>query len=276
MGSEGAGTRCVSRALKRRGTPTVRRVCGGLLSGTPMRLSSLAMCAGALAALAACNASPSTTPHTPPAEAPAAASKPAPPWRAALSEASATYLDRFTRIGPAPRWAHLDCDEPPPKPALPGPEASGLAVGPRRPKTPPEHARKVYWLYTSFPAYYDNRKIPIVSMSMPVEVQSIPAGFTVVKEAWRPERLDPKTPPHPESKTRPHSWEPWAETVWVGTERIGLFLMHYTGDANAPGTDAGWVYGVASPDGTKLLESGKLDACINCHKSAGAQRLYTH
>lgn len=76
---------------------------------------------------------------------------------------------------------------------------------------------------------------------------------------------------------------PWAPPIrtlltkegWVRTgERKDLFVMKKVGDPKTAGTDHGWVYGVVSPEGDSVRQSGKLEHCTGCHEKAPHDRMF--
>lgn len=52
-----------------------------------------------------------------------------------------------------------------------------------------------------------------------------------------------------------------------------LYVMLKVND-RAPDSDNGWVYGVLSKDGKRVLAAGKLEVCVTCHVKAGQGRLF--
>jgi hypothetical protein len=45
-------------------------------------------------------------------------------------------------------------------------------------------------------------------------------------------------------------------------------------DAATAGTDEGWVYGVLSGDGARVVAAGRVEGCMKCHVQAPYDRLY--
>lgn len=51
-------------------------------------------------------------------------------------------------------------------------------------------------------------------------------------------------------------------------------MMTKLSDAPAETTDNGWVYGIVEHDGSAVIESGRIESCMNCHKGAATDRLF--
>ncbi len=93
---------------------------------------------------------------------------------------------------------------------------------------------------------------------------TIPEGFAVIKETWRPEGSE--------------------ETLGLAErgEHAGLFVMSYHG-LDEPDTDHGWVYSTFTPgslgmDGQQTLWTrtaiGRIESCLGCHEDAPHGRLF--
>ena len=70
------------------------------------------------------------------------------------------------------------------------------------------------------------------------------------------------------------SWAPASTSTAhrpVAAEKGPLFLMIKTGE---PDSDAGWIYGTATPDGSTITAWGKLASCMECHQDAKHDRLF--
>ena len=52
----------------------------------------------------------------------------------------------------------------------------------------------------------------------------------------------------------------------------GLYIMMKL-PPGTPGTDAGWVYGVATSDGRHITSAGALRSCMSCHSRAPRDRM---
>jgi hypothetical protein len=53
----------------------------------------------------------------------------------------------------------------------------------------------------------------------------------------------------------------------------GLFIMLKL-DPATPNTDEGWVYAVTTPDNASVIRAGRIESCIDCHKTTTKDRLY--
>jgi len=65
-------------------------------------------------------------------------------------------------------------------------------------------------------------------------------------------------------------------TRYVAGEALGRYVMIKYADvagAARPGTDAGWVYATVGTDG-RIVQAGKIESCIACHRSAPHGRLF--
>jgi hypothetical protein len=56
-------------------------------------------------------------------------------------------------------------------------------------------------------------------------------------------------------------------------EAMELFVMLRL-SPDTPGTDDGWVYGVLSADGRRVIQEGRIDSCLRCHAGAPHGRLF--
>jgi hypothetical protein len=120
------------------------------------------------------------------------------------------------------------------------------------------HGRKLYILYTNDA----NAHARVLAQS--------PMGHVVVKEAHHPRRLSPG-----ETAMGPNvAHDAFGKAFSLG-DQAGLFVMmkYHPGTL---GTDAGWVYGVTSPDHSTVLDVGMLTSCIECHQQVAGDRLFGH
>jgi hypothetical protein len=113
-----------------------------------------------------------------------------------------------------------------------------------------------------------------------------PVGQVVVKESWKPERVDPGT-----AIPSPYLWRGTADfamggtedhfypylarggEIWKATEPAGLYIMIKIGEAATPGTDQGWIYGTVDAAG-ELTGAGAIETCKGCHADAPRDRLF--
>jgi hypothetical protein len=116
--------------------------------------------------------------------------------------------------------------------------------------------------------------------SVPVEDGAALAAFThsnvvqvLVKESFRPEErtyVPGEVYPGGSRRLSPASRD--GRTYFAG-EPLGLYVMMRMRDADTPGTDAGWVYGTITPDGT-ITASGRVRSCMSCHIDAPHDRWF--
>lgn len=148
------------------------------------------------------------------------------------------------------------------------------------------HGRKLYFLFASNRDAYSK-----------LEKESQPVGQVLVKESWRPVKVDSKRPRGKEStplteqvypfpsvgidviygRTKDTWWPsfPYAtiDGVWYcAQEKSGLFIMTKL-DPRTPDTDDGWVYGTVSPDGKRVTTSGRVTSCMECHRESSHDRM---
>jgi hypothetical protein len=120
-----------------------------------------------------------------------------------------------------------------------------------------------------------------------------PVGQVIVKETWLPEPItDVKVTVTPGSKTSTltakradgsalneeikDNFLPYAQkgdTMYYAAKKGPLFVMMKL-DPKTPDTDNGWIYGAMSSDGQEILEVGRIESCMKCHKDAPHDRLF--
>jgi Cytochrome P460 len=171
------------------------------------------------------------------------------PFDARLLDEARAYAG-WTKVTSMFGWASTDCAAPGPQPTL----HAGTS------KDDATHGQKLFHLFAkNNSAYVSDYKKPA------------PIGQVIVKESWHPVLV----PPEPEEKPK----RPGPDTVlregklYRKGERMGLFVMLKVGGKVA-GTDQGWVYGVVSGDGTRVLASGRIASCMGCHDNAPGDRLF--
>jgi hypothetical protein len=52
------------------------------------------------------------------------------------------------------------------------------------------------------------------------------------------------------------------------------FYIMYKSNADEYATDSGWVYGVVSADGKRVLQKGVVSTCVNCHRLSKTDRIF--
>jgi len=152
------------------------------------------------------------------------------PWDVVLEESITGYQDEMECVTPVYLVSPIQCMPPSPS----GPRMSKAQGG--------DHARKLYHLFVSDRDCYQEATNGLIENSI---------GLTLVKEAhallsvndlefiMQGIRVDQTS----ESKQR-------GEPMAMPGEVDSLFIMSKVGDVDTPGTDRGWVYGGATPDGT--------------------------
>ena len=96
------------------------------------------------------------------------------------------------------------------------------------------HGRKLYYMFALDSRSYSSAKY-----------RDQPVGQTIVKESWLPAK--------------------------EGRSRGPLFIMMKTGE---PDSDDGWIYATATPDGKTITAAGKLESCMECHRSKTRDRMF--
>jgi hypothetical protein len=180
-----------------------------------------------------------------PAAAPESAAAPG-PFDARLLDAARVYTS-WPKVTSTLGWASTDCAAPPPPSAL----------HPSTSKDDATHGQKLFHLFAqNHGAYVSDYKKPA------------PAGQVLVKESWSPIPVPPEEQKRPSPDTAVREGK-----LYRKGERMGLFLMLKL-DARAEGTDHGWIYGVVSGDGARVIAAGKLSSCMGCHANAPGDRLF--
>jgi hypothetical protein len=145
------------------------------------------------------------------------------------------------------------------------------------------HGRKLYFLYVkdargyeavSWPRAYDKRGLEAAAAPVVVAV-----GQVVVKQTWSVRDVPPDEAPAPNPEMGQHEFPPEYARDGDGLVRTGerreLFVMMKL-DPATPGTDAGWVYAVLTPDDREVIQAGAIESCMGCHTRTTRDRLYGH
>jgi hypothetical protein len=131
------------------------------------------------------------------------------------------------------------------------------------------HGKKLYFLFAKYP--------------LPPSGGVNPVGQAVVKEAWTPaEVADDGKPLQAMTRKsrdgREESFLPYARQdgrLYHATGKAGLFIMCKLAP-QTPDTDEGWVYGTVTPDGKQVTSAGRVASCLECHRQAPHDRLFTN
>lgn len=226
----------------------------------------------AILTAAGCGA-PAAKPRTPPPGAGASIARGEDPptldarFVAGLRETAAQYR-RWGRLDESPNLAPVLCRMP-----MPGDYGSPAQV--RMSHAGGEaHGQKLYYLWASSKSDYAR-----VSRGASA---AVPVGFTIVKEAFAATTSEPTArirPDEPGQRFLDSDPPPAIDhlatdrgTLWVGEPR-GLYVMTKVADAAVDGTDAGWIYGTITPDGT-VTSAGRVGSCMRCHETTGHDRLF--
>ena len=93
------------------------------------------------------------------------------------------------------------------------------------------------------------------------------ASRVIVKESWAPEAAE-------SFGSKENGFVPYVRDangkIWKTGARVGWFVMMKMNDES--GTDAGWIYGTASVDGT-ITSLGKVEQCMSCHQTRPGRTL---
>ncbi|MFK7883860.1 MAG: hypothetical protein AB8F26_06730 [Phycisphaerales bacterium] len=192
-------------------------------------------------------------------------------WSSEVSEGVADYQSRMTRLTGPVLWAPELCRAMPPV----------TPIFSSAPEDSP-HGRKLYHLYTDDAAGYRG--------ATGGEDEHQP--LTLVKEARMPLLIDQRLRSWTQEDMFGSSGSGMQSSGLSIQHRLGvarspedgklyapglvtsLFVMRRVGDANTPGTDQGWIYGVTNQDGSQIWDSGLIASCIECHRKAPHGRLF--
>ncbi len=175
----------------------------------------------------------------------------------------------FTLVSPQASWAPTMCRAAPPVPATYSASTDGST-----------HGDKLYYLYVKdFNHYVGLTDAEMLAVEPPV-------GQTIVKESWQPVAVDGA---HSQAildkndTVAKMSWDfrkgehpPAAErdgAYYQPGKKGPLFVMQFLG-RGAPNTDRGWIYATLTPDGKEITAIGRIDSCMECHRTAPHGRLF--
>lgn len=182
-----------------------------------------------------------------------------------LLEAAADYR-QWTRVSNSALWAPTMCRTPDP-----------AGVQESVSDDPETHGRKLYFLYASNERAYNAANHQISGDDSmredPDVVRSQLVGLTLVKESWLPVEVANDEQPVDGTKWPDDHARGADGKVYRTGSRGDLFMMTKL-SAHTSDTDEGWVYGVVSANGTKVLSSGRIESCMDCHEQAPFDRLF--
>lgn len=143
------------------------------------------------------------------------------------------------------------------------------------------HGRKLYFLYLKLPPdpAVLNYDYATAFVPAPGKPPAQPVGQMLVKQSFKAVEVDPKTVPNihvegqPGSREHPPEYLVENGKAWKTGDPSGLFVMMKL-DPATPDTDQGWVYATLEPDGSKVIQSGRIASCMKCHENAEHDRLF--
>jgi len=124
------------------------------------------------------------------------------------------------------------------------------------------HGQKVFWLYAKDGAYQE---------ALAFEAQrglTAPVGQVLVKQAWSVKRVDASWVSEGENRAKCAQ----QDGAWFAADEPRELFIMMKKAKSVQGTDGGWVYGVVTADGSKVVRSGLLQDCMGCHKAAKHDR----
>lgn len=226
-------------------------------------------------AIRAMDTGPDAEPAAAPAESPAQtpAAEPAEgPFDRLLLDHAAKYKD-WKRVSDQAYFAPTMCDTPPTADALLS-KSSDTET----------HGSKLYYLFVSCQETYLHVN-DIIALLDPVKTNIAEfdgthvKSLTLVKQTWKPVRVDetvdgPAVPDNNEDRRWRYRFARGDDGQWYKPgDQANLFIMTKL-DPETPNTDNGWVYGVVSKDGQRVLAAGAIESCMKCHIEAPVDRLF--
>ncbi len=146
------------------------------------------------------------------------------------------------------------------------------------------HGSKLYHLYVSNQATYLHVNDTIAQSSYTRTTASDFNGthvkeLALVKQTWKPLRVDesvdgPAVQDNNDDRNWSYRFARGDDGHWYKPgEQADLFIMAKL-DPETPNTDNGWVYGVVSSDGQRVLAASAIESCMKCHVKAPVDRLF--
>jgi hypothetical protein len=213
--------------------------------------------------------SPTTrpSPAAPAAVAPVAPpTPPAPPGAEEAIKRFAQSYRTWPRISDFANFAPTDCMARPP---------SGVLMSESRDEK--SHGRKLYFLYMKEQAKgaFDANYATAFGGDPPRQ----PVGQAFVKQSWKALEVPAAAVPRDEGgdgfsrRPYPDQYLVTDSGAWKAGEQAELYVM-YKMDPATEGTDRGWVYATLEPDGSKVIQIGRIASCMSCHEDAGHDRVF--
>jgi hypothetical protein len=211
---------------------------------------------------------PEQKPEAP--RAPAAATRPsdapaAPPGAEAAVKGFAADYKKWCRVSDHAHIAPTDCMARPPE----GAQMSESGDE----KT---HGRKLYFLYIKETP--KNGGVYDYATAFGGDPPRQPVGQVFVKQSWKAVEVEPSAVPREQTghsfETREHPEQYLVEggKAWKTGEAAELYVM-YKMDPATKDTDQGWVYATLEPDGSKVIQIGRIASCMGCHEKAEYDRV---
>lgn len=154
----------------------------------------------------------------------------------------------YAQVGDAGVWAPELCFAPAGMFSPSMSEADALSA----------HGQKLYYLFVQNAGPYLETTGPQ------------PIGQAIVKQSWIPKQAA-NDAERGEADGRVLS--PRDGKYYIPDRQSDLFIM-YKAHPTTPGTDRGWVYAVATPNGERITSSGRIASCMKCHVQAEHDRVF--
>lgn len=174
----------------------------------------------------------------------------------ALLEVGRNY-QTWGRVDDETRWAPFLC-------RLPLPSQVGFSDS----SDANTHGQKLYFLFAKDREAY-------VQYAGQGEVA---VGQVIVKQAWRPEKIETSEPPDPAYQLTDNGghYNPIIQRdgeTFRASDIVGLYVMMKLAPTTT-NTDRGWVYATLSADGKTVTSAGSIASCMNCHNKTSGDRIF--
>ncbi|MFK7769393.1 MAG: cytochrome P460 family protein [Mariniblastus sp.] len=176
-----------------------------------------------------------------------------PDFHKALDKAVADYLT-YGMVNSAPAVGPEECRAPADEPRPSFSQADDETA----------HGKKLYFLFAKDIGHY-----------LTQDGTTHPVGQTLVKESWTSVEANPnaRNMRNHASANRINPRAKVGDKLLQIGERKALFVMTKL-EKDTPETDQGWVYGVVEPSTKKIIASGTINSCMQCHEEAKNDRLF--
>ena len=134
------------------------------------------------------------------------------------------------------------------------------------------HGKKLYLLYAKDESDYANMHTG--AATNPLVIWENKVGQAVVKQSFERVHVGPPNSVHGAGVgIGDQATSSDKDGLFRRGEPKELFIMLRLPDTT-PDTDRGWVYGVVTPDGKSVIQSGAIASCMECHQETTRDRLY--